>query len=147
MRPPPLDKDGCVEPHDHEQIRDEDIMLRGIPAQFVMPTPDGGRRISPGAFSPSSPSRDKYRGLSLGAKKVLECLEKTTEEWSNGLYVAVVCVPAKMLRDEGVQIGWDPQESEPSHCNAWGVSGLPSSRKKALQKRLAEKTAHRFLGS
>lgn len=51
MRTPPRDADGCVEPHDHEQIQDEDIMLRGIPAQWIKPAPDGGRRISSGASS------------------------------------------------------------------------------------------------
>lgn len=76
MRPPPRDADGCVKPHDHDQTQDEDIMLRGISEYWIKFTSDGKRRISSGAFHPS---RDKYGGLSLEAKKVLECLERTTE--------------------------------------------------------------------
>ena len=120
MRAPPQDAKGRVRPHDHEQIQDEDIMLRGIPEQQIVPTPDGGRRISTGAFSRSS---DTYGGLSLGVKKVLECLEKTTDEWAAGRFSAVVCFPAKMLREAGVQIGWDPLDDDPAHCNAWEKSG------------------------
>lgn len=144
-RDPPRDADGCVEPHDHEQIQDEDIMLRGIPEWQILPTPDGGRRISSGAFSGTNCERDKYGGLSLGAKRVLECLEKTTEEWAAGRYLAVVCIPAGMLREAGVQIGWDPQENDPAHCNAWDASGRPFPRRKALQKNLAKMTTRRFL--
>ncbi len=142
MHAPPRDADGCVEPHDHEQIQDEDFMLRGIPEQQIVSTPDGGRRISSGAFSRSS---DTYGGLSLGAKKVLECLEKTTEEWAAGRFSAVVCFPAGMLRKAGVQIGWDPLDEDPAHCNAWGASGEPFPRKQSLRKDLATKTKWRFL--
>lgn len=142
MRAPPRDVDGCVEPHDHDQIQDEDIMLRGIPEQWIKPTPDGGRRISSGAFQPSD---DKYGGLSLGAKKVLECLERTTEEWSAGRFSAVVCFPAGMLRNAGVQIGWDPLDTDPAHCNAWDKSGKPFPRRQSLRKSLATETRRQFL--
>ena len=50
MNAPPRDAEGCVEPHNHTQIQDEDIMLRGIPEQQIVSTSDGGRRISTGAF-------------------------------------------------------------------------------------------------
>ena len=142
MRTPPRDADGCVEPHDHEQIQDEDIMLRGIPAQWIKPAPDGGRRISSGAFQPSS---DKYGGLSLGAKKVLECLEMTTEEWSAGRFSAVVCFPAGMLRSAGIQIGWDPLDEDSAHCNAWAESGGPFPKTRSLRKSLTTETKRRFL--
>lgn len=142
MGPPPRDTGGRVLPHDHNQIQDEDIMLRGIPAQQIVSTPDGGRRISTGAFSRSS---DAYGGLSLGAKKVLECLEKTTEEWAAGRFSAVVCFPAEMLRKAGVWIGWDPLDDDPAHCNAWDASGKPFPRRRSLRKALATKTKLRFL--
>ena len=142
MDDPPRDTDGCVKPHDHKQIQDEDILLRGIPELQIVSTKDGKRRISTGAFHRSS---DKYGGLSLGAKKVLECLDKSTEEWSAGRFSAVVCFPAEMLRNAGVQIGWDPLDNDPAHCNAWKDSGEPFPRKRSLQKNLATNTTCRFL--
>lgn len=141
MDAPPRDAEGCVKPHNHRQIRDEDIMLRGIPEQQIVSTPDGGRRISTGAFSRSS---DKYGGLSLGAKRVLECLGRTTEEWAAGRFSAVVCFPAETLRNAGAQVGWDPLEDDPSHCNAWEDSGKPFPRKRSLRKDLANNTKRRF---
>ena len=132
-----------MEPHDHKQIQDEDIMMRGIPEWQIVSTPDGGRRISTGALSRSS---DKYGGLFLGAKKVLECLEKTTEDWAAGRFSAVVCFPAGMLRNAGVQVGWDPLEDDPAHCNAWEASGKPFPRKRSVLKDLANNTKRRFLG-
>ena len=139
---PPRDADGCVEPHDHGQIQDEDILLRGIPEQWIKPAPNGGCRISSGAFQASS---DAYGGLSLGAKKMLECLERTADEWAAGRFSAVVCFPAGMLRTAGVQIGWDPLDKDPAHCNAWAASGEPFPKAKSLRKDLTTKTKWRFL--
>lgn len=139
---PPRDAAGCVEPHDNMRIRDEDIMLRGIPKWQILRTPDGGQRISTGAFSRSS---DKYGGLSLGAKKVLECVERSVEEWASGRFGAVVCFPASMLRNAGVQIGWDPKENDSAHCNAWEKTGKPFPRTGSLKKKLANNTERRFL--
>ena len=67
-RAPPRDAAGRVEPHDHEQIHDADILLRGIPDQWIRPTVGGGRRISNAAFQESSKGRGG--GMSLGSKKV-----------------------------------------------------------------------------
>ena len=144
MNAPPRDAEGCVEPHNHTQIQDEDIMLRGIPEQQIVSTSDGGRRISSGAFSRSS---DKYGGLSLGAKKVLECHGRTTEDWAAGRFSAVVCFPAETLRSAGVQVGWDPLEDDPAHCSAWDASGEPFPRKRSFRKHLASNTKRRFFGN
>lgn len=111
-------------------------MLRGIPAQWIIPTGDGKQRISSGAFRPSS---DKYRGMSLGAKKMLDCANTSIEEWSGGRFDAVVCFPASELREVGVKVGWDPAPDDSAHCNAWGR--LTSGH----AKRLAKDANRRFL--
>lgn len=111
-------------------------MLRGIPTHCIIPTADGGRRISSGAFGPSS---DKYQGMSLGAKKILDCAKASVEEWAGGRFDAVVCFPASKLREVGVEVGWDPVPDDPAHCNAWGR--LTTGHK----KRLAKDAARRFL--
>ena len=105
-RPPPRDAEGVVVPHDHDQIHDADVMLRGIPSQWVLPTEQGGHRITSGAFQPSS---DKYMGLSLGVKKMMEFCGKSIDEWAAGRFRAVVCFPAQELRDQEMKVGWDPQ--------------------------------------
>ena len=84
-----------MEPHDHREILDDDILLRGIPKQWIQPDPNGGHRISSAAFNASS---DTYGGLSLVAKKALECLGRTVDDWAAGRFSVVVCFPAKMLR-------------------------------------------------
>lgn len=139
--PPPRDADGSVEPHDHREILDDDILLRGIPKQWIQPAPNGGHRISSAAFNASS---DTYGGLSLAAKKALECLGRTVDDWAAGRFSAVVCFPAEMLRSAEVQVGWDPVDNDSSHCNAWAKSGDPFPRRRSLRKRLANETGCRF---
>ncbi len=134
MCDPPRDADDCVIPHDHPQIQDEDILIRGIPYEQTLSDGENGRRISTGAFDASS---EKYGGLSVAAKKVLECLGKTSDEWAAGRFSAVVCFPAKVLRKRGIQIGWEPLEDDRAHCNAWAASGDPFPRAKSLKKDLA----------
>ncbi len=138
-RAPPRDATGRVEPHDHDQIRDADIMLRGIPKNWIVRTEDGGRRISTGAFQESS--QRSGGGMSLGSRKVLQCCEKSVDEWAEGRFLAVVCFPASELRDEGIRVGWDPTDDDPAHCNAWGKFRKP------LRKRLAKQANRRFFES
>ena len=106
-------------------------MLRGIPDFWVLPTEDGGHRITSAAFNRSSEARDKHRGMSLGAKKILECTGMTADQWAGGRFRAIVCFPVSDLRVVGAKVGWDPMPEDPAHCGAWG--SLP----KSLRKRLA----------
>ena len=126
-------------PHDHEEILPDDVMLRGIPERHILPVEGGGVRISSGAFQTSSDGRGG--GFSLSAKKVLDCLGKSVDEWAAGRFGAVVCFPAEVLREAKMRIGWDPTPDDPSHCNAWGALG------KSLRKRLARHAKRRFLAS
>ena len=132
---PPRDDEGVVTPHDHPQICAEDTMLRGIPEQWIHSTDDGGRRISSGAFQRSS---DKYQGMSLGAKKILDCADTSVEEWARGRFSTVVCFPASDLRAIDVKVGWDPIPDDRAHCNAWGR--IPTGH----AKRLAREANRRF---
>ena len=136
MDPPQRDSEGVVVPHDHPQIYADDTMLRGIPAQHIITTCDGGRRISSGAFSPSS---DKYEGMSLGARKILDCAAVSIERWAESRFDAVVCFPASELRNRGAKVGWDPDSDDRAHCNAWG------KLTKGDKKRLATDSNRRFL--
>lgn len=138
-RSPPKDSEGCVVPHDHEQIHDADIMLRGIPCRWVIPTEKGRHRISSGAFQNSSESDDKYESLSLGSKKMLDFHNSSIDEWSNGRFCAVATFPASELRDSAIKVGWDPKDDDPAHCGAWG------NLKKPLRKRLAKEVEWQYI--
>ena len=128
-----------MQPHDHEQIHDEDVMLRGIPIQWIKSTDGGERRISSGALQPSSEARGG--GLSLGAKKVLECVGRSVDDWASGRFAAVVCLEAREFRSNGLQVGWNPLDGDQAHCDAWGTLT------KGIKRRLAQEARRRFLDS
>ena len=134
---PPLDTNGRVEPHDHTQLKGEDVLIRGIPDAHIQR--NGKPRLRSSAFSFSSGSRDAYKGMSLAAKKILECGAKSIEEWGGQRFAAVACLPAKTLRDLELKVGWDPLTGERAHCGAWG------SLSKRERKRLAETVRWRFV--
>ena len=139
MSAPPRDAAGRVQPHDHDQIHAEDIMLRGISSYWIKPTESGGHRISSGAFQASSKALGG--GLSLGAKKVLDCNGKSVDEWGSGRFDAVVCLEAGELRAANLKVGWDPTEDDNSHCNAWG------KLTRRLKRSLAREAKWRYLDS
>jgi len=105
---PQCDEDGIVLPHDHDEILDKDVLIRGIPRIHISEK-DG--RVSSSAFKTSN---DKYGGLSISAKKILECIGKSVDDWAESRFVAVACFPVKILRDEKIQVGWDPRRDDPS---------------------------------
>ncbi len=137
-RAPPRDAEGRVQPHDHSQINSEDIMVRGIPEQWLILTDNGEHRISSAAFQPSSEAHGG--GLSLGAKKVLECRGTSVDEWAAGRFVAVVCLEVAVLRNANLQVGWDPLDNDPAHCNAWGkfTRGFRKQLARELKKRMLD---------
>ena len=79
--------------------------------------------------------------MSLGAKKLLDCSDKSVDDWAADRFRAVVCFPAADLRDANVQVGWDPTDDDPAHCNAWG------KLRKSLQKYFAKCAGRSFFDS
>ena len=143
---PPVDGKGNVKPHDHEEIFNDDILIRGLYIHHVKKNPDGSYRLSKNAFSASSKKYDIYRGLSLESKKTLECLNKTVDDWATKKKcIAVACFPAEILREAGVRIGWAPNDGDPGHCNAWGKLGKPFPRTRPLLERLVKESRRRFV--
>ena len=134
---PPSGDDGRVVPHDHEQLHAGDILIRGITAAHIQS--NGKPRLRSSAFNLSSPDRDPHEGMSLAAKKILECGGKNPDEWARERFVAIACLPARTLRDLQMRVGWEPLKSERAHCGAWG------SLSKRERKRLAEAVRWRFL--
>ena len=60
-RAPPRDAEGCVTPHDHEQIQAEDIMLRGSPSNGSNQRTMGGAGLLLVHFSRLAISTAVYR--------------------------------------------------------------------------------------
>lgn len=138
-RAPPRDAEGRVQPHDHAQIYPEDIMVRGISERMILPADGGGQRISSAAFQASNEAQGG--GMSLGAKKVLDCSNKSVDEWGAGRFDAIVCLVAGELRSANLKVGWDPIEEDDSHCNAWGTFT------RGLRRQFAREARWRFLDS
>ena len=82
--------------------------------------------------------------LARGGRERWNAFGRTVDDWAAGRFSAVVCFPARMLRSADVQVGWDPVDNDPSHCNAWAKSGEPFPRRRSLRKRLANETGRRF---
>ena len=114
-------------------------MLRGIPGHMILSADGGGHRISSVAFQASSKAQGG--GMSLGAKKVLDCSDRSVEKWGIGRFDAVASLEAGELRKAELKVGWDPIEDDNSHCNAWGRIT------KGLRRQLASEASWRFLNS
>lgn len=121
MIPPPRDSDGSVLPHDHDEIKDEDEVIRRISDYFISQNPDGSFRISSMAYRAST---GKNGGMSVDLKQLIEKDGKkpdeyvTTPRWMGSLLFKV-----SDLRGLEFQVGYDPitgPEPNPYHGEVWG---------------------------
>jgi len=123
-KPPPRDQHGKIIPHDHPDILDDHHVIRHTTPQELCDD-DGGKRLSSGAFSESEEG-----GMSVDI-----------EEWmkADGLdplhYVAdphgAVRLRVGDLRQQTLQVGWDPLPGNPHHGGVWGI-GNGSKRKRRV---------------
>ncbi len=123
MANPPRDADGRVTPYDDPEIPDDADVVRYVPSEGLAPDGHGGRRLSTGAFSPSSRDRDPYRGMSVDllAPMLKDGLPMSGRKTSD--HEGVVKLKVGALRSLGLEIGKDPVPgSNPYHCAVWGVN-------------------------
>jgi hypothetical protein len=126
------DSAGRVKPYDDDGISGKVYLVRYIHRRWLVPDGAGGRRLSKGAFSPSSKERDPYRGMST---EILDLILRDglspTERKPHG-HEAVVKLKVEDLRSVGLMVGHDPiDDVNPYHASVWGVTG-------ALQKGLVQ---------
>ncbi len=125
LTPPPRDQSGAVEPHDHQEINDNDGIIRRIPRNWIVPGKDGGDRLSSMAYKASS-GHNGGMSVDLEALIIEAGLDPkkyvTTPRW-----VGSIRFTAKSLRDLDFQIGFDPLEEDPPdqpanpfHGEVWG---------------------------
>jgi hypothetical protein len=117
------DADGDVIPYDDVSILNEDDIIRRVPHHQLIGDPkfEGGRRVSSAVFNPSSPEFDKYQGLSVDIKKLIEADGLDPAKYvKSPKHVIAVKVKAGAFRNQNLKIGFDPLESNPYHGAVWG---------------------------
>jgi hypothetical protein len=132
---PPKDDQGRTLPHDHLGIEDEDILLRGVSKQWLIPDGNGGTRISSALISSTSKKIDPYEGLSVEIKKLLDDAGVDIYARFSAKYISVVSFLSQDFRAEGGLVGYDPLPDNPCHGAVWGDLRKPSSRKNRLMEK------------
>ena len=123
---------GRVKPYDDSNISDEAELVRYIHRHWLVPDGAGGRRLSKGAFAPSSEQRDPYQGMSAELLEMILNDGCSPAERIPAAHEAAVTLKVKKLRNLGLIVGHDPINGlNPYHVGVWGV-------KRSHQKRLLQ---------
>jgi hypothetical protein len=135
LSPPPRDLSGRVTPHDHQEILADDGVIRRISPHLVVIDKDGTKRLSSMAFQAASPTQGG--GMSVDLQREIEEAGVNAKEFvSHQPWIGAVRFTAKMIRDAGFSVGYDPLPPEnPYHGEVWGT--FTTGNKKKLQ-RIAE---------
>ena len=122
MGAPPRDSNNRVVPHDDADIPDDACVLRMIVSQWLKEHPSliGRRRLSSGAFSPSSKERDPYQGMSVDLLQPLLDAGLSPADRKGQKYEAIVKFRVRDLRELGLHVGPDPLDTNPFHAGVWG---------------------------
>ncbi|MDX0517382.1 hypothetical protein GOL81_21235 [Sinorhizobium medicae] len=127
---PPRDAQGSVVPHNHDQILDQDGVLRRISPFHLVEDEKaaGGKRLSSMAFQPSSGPNG---GMSVDLERsVLDAGGDPRAHVIAPPFVGAVRFVAGQLREEEFLVGYDPLPSNPHHGEVWG--SFTASKKKKL---------------
>jgi hypothetical protein len=126
------DSAGRVKPYDDDSISGDVFLVRYVHRQWLVPDGAGGRRLSKGAFAPSSEQRDPYKGMSTEILDLILNDGSSPTERKPRDHEAAVILKVEQLRALGLIVGHDPIEDlNPYHAAVWGV-------KRGHQKRLLE---------
>ena len=129
LRPPPLDANGAVQPHDHDEIGPGDGIIRRISEKQLIVDKVGQRRISSIAFKPSTGPNG---GMSVDLERsIIDAgldpqTHVTTPYWTGS-----VRFEAGAIREEGFQVGYHPLTDNPHHGEVWG--DFSKARQRRLQ--------------
>ncbi len=131
---PPRDNEGRVQPHDDLDIPPDAFVLRYIGREWLKPHPDlpDRRRLSSGAFSPSSKRLDPYQGMSVDLLQPMLDAGISPTDRKGDKYEAIVKLRVADLRQLSLLVGPDPRPSNPFHAAVWGIK--KDTAKKNLRK-------------
>lgn len=118
LSPPPNDEHGVV-PHDHQEIADNDRVLRRVSTELTVFDPKiGGRRLSSMAFRKSSGPRG---GMSVDLECLIVEAGHDVRQWvTSPRWAGSVVFRVGDLRAERLQVGFDPLPDNPYHGEVWG---------------------------
>lgn len=129
MKQPPYDADGKVEPHDHDEIGSTHGVIRRVSEQFVVTEADGIKRLSSMAFQASS---GEGEGMSVDLQGAIEDAgEDPIAHVTSPIWIGSVRFSAQQLREEELQVGFDPIPDNPFHGQVWG--NFNKSKRKRLK--------------
>jgi len=116
---PPRDATGAIVPHDHEEIRGEDGIIRRVSEQqLVNDEKVGGRRISSKVLKASSGPNG---GMSVDLQRQIEEAGYDAREYvTTPRWFGAIRFEAAALRTLGFQVGFDPLPENPHHGEVWG---------------------------
>lgn len=124
LSPPPLDNDGNVIPHNHDEILNADGVLRKVTEYHLVPDGRGGRRISSALLKVSSPNQ----GVSVDLERLI--LEDQQDPHLHIMLpppaaIGAVKFTALDFRQEDLMVGFDPiyddpVRANPYHGQVWG---------------------------
>lgn len=118
---PPRDANQRVVPHDDAAIPGTEYVLRYVHSAQLMPAENGGRRLSSGVFSPSSPERDPYKGMSINFLNLMERDRIAPEGYKGPEFEGVIKVRVADIRRITLRVGTDPLPEDAYHGNVWDL--------------------------
>jgi hypothetical protein len=115
---PLRDANGKIVPHDHDEILDDDHVLRHIvpPHDLHPDRATGVTRVSSGAYSESSDGGMSVDILRWMLEAQLDELHYLADDT-----VGATKIRVKDLREMGLKVGWDPDGGHPHHGAVWGI--------------------------
>ena len=127
MKLPPYDKYGHVEPHDHEEISNDDSVIRRVTEHHINRR-TGAPKLSSMLFEPSS-SGSKSMSVDI-EKLILDEGADPATHVMQGPSVGAVKIEAGTLRAQELQVGYEPLPENLCHGGVWG--SFPRGKKKRL---------------
>ena len=137
MRPPDQNDNGDVIPHDHEEISNDDVLVRRVnPAQHVVQDNNKGcKRLSSKLFQPSSIENG---GMSVDIKSLIEATGARPDEYvTTPIFHGAVEFSVSVARNNNLLVGYDPLPDNQCHGEVWGnnrPNRFSGGQTKALQR-------------
>lgn len=129
LRPPPRDEHGRVVPHDHDQILNDDYVVRGISEHEIARNKNPPRLKS--SLYQTSTIGDPP-GMSVDHKPSMQTDNVIMEtRYRGGKWLGAVLLNVGFLRGLGLQIGYSPIPDNPYHCEVFG--NITGSLKKEIR--------------
>lgn len=127
LKPPPRDDDGHVIPHDHDQILNDDRLLRGVTEHHIA-RHKNPQRLASSLYQTSSSGRNP--GMSADLESLLlSCGVDITERYQSQKWLGAVAIEVGFLRELGLKVGYAPLPNNPFHCEVWGnITGSISKK-------------------